>query len=102
MTYAGTLAFGLHDELALLVQAGLTPMQALQAAARNPAVFPGRADEGTVEVGKVADLVLPRANPLEDIHNTTQIRGVALRGDWLDRARLDALLKDAERKAAEE
>ena len=48
-TYPG---FGLHDELALLVQAGLTPMQALQAATRNPALFLKLSDEGTVKSAK--------------------------------------------------
>ena len=51
--------FGLQDELVLLVQAGLTPMQALQAATRNPAQFMGTLDStGTIEKGKIADLAL--------------------------------------------
>src|SRR5580698_9013440 len=63
--------FSLHDELGLFVKAGLTPMQALQTATRNPAQFLGRlADMGTVEKSKVADLVLLDANPLADIGNT--------------------------------
>jgi adenine deaminase len=66
--------FGIHDELALLVEAGLTPLQALQAATLNPARFLGRtADIGTVAEGWLADLVLLDANPLEDITNTTRI-----------------------------
>jgi len=72
---------GLHDELELLVQAGLTPMEALQSATRNPARFLGQfADMGTIEPGKLADLVLLDANPLEDIRNTRKIRLVVLRG----------------------
>ena len=72
---------GLHDELELLVQAGLTPMEALQSATRNPARFLGKfADMGTIEPGKLADLVLLDANPLEDIRNTRKIRLVVLRG----------------------
>jgi imidazolonepropionase-like amidohydrolase len=86
--------FSLHQELALFVQAGLTPMQALQTATRNPAEFMGRlADLGTVEKGKVADLVLLDANPLEDIANTRAIRAVVLAGRYFSRADLDRMLK---------
>ena len=72
----------LHDELALLVEAGLSPMQALQAATRNPTRFL-RLDAGTIEVGKRADLVLLDANPLLDIHNTQKIAAVVLAGKLL-------------------
>jgi len=82
----------LHEEIAYLADAGLTPMQALQAATRNPARFLG-VNAGTVEPGKLANLVLLDANPLEDIRNTTRIRGVVLDGKYYDRARLDTLLK---------
>ena len=83
----------LHEELALLVQAGLTPMQALQAATRSPAEFLGKMEEqGTMEPGKVANLMLVDANPLEDIHNTQKIRAVILRGKLFDRSALDAIL----------
>jgi hypothetical protein len=72
---------GLHDELELLVQAGLTPMEALQSATRNPARYFGKlADMGTIETGKLADLVLLDANPLDDIRNTRKIRLVVLKG----------------------
>jgi imidazolonepropionase-like amidohydrolase len=85
--------FALHDELALLVRSGLTPMQALQAATKNPADFLGETKtHGTVEPGKFADLLLLDANPLDDIHNTQKIRAVILRGKLLDRNELDALL----------
>ena len=71
----------LHEELALLTEAGLTPMEALQAATRNPAEFLGRLNSfGTVERGKIADLVLLDANPLEDIRNTRKIRAVFIGG----------------------
>lgn len=73
--------FSLHDELGLLVRAGLSPMQALQAATLNPARFLGREkDFGTVENGKVADLVLLEANPLDDISNTKRITAVIYGG----------------------
>jgi 8-hydroxy-5-deazaflavin:NADPH oxidoreductase len=89
--------FALHDELELLVEAGLTPLQALQAATLNPALFLEATDSlGTVEAGKLADLVLLDANPLEDIHNTRRIRGVVLNGRYLDRQALDGLLAVAE------
>jgi imidazolonepropionase-like amidohydrolase len=86
--------FSLHDELQLLVESGLTPLEALQAATRNPALFRGdSAEYGTVEEGKVADLVLLDANPLRDIRNTTRIQAMFLRGRLYDRAQLDAMLE---------
>jgi imidazolonepropionase-like amidohydrolase len=83
----------LHDELALLVDAGLTPIQALQAATRNPAHFL-RIEAGTVEPGKAADLVLLDADPLQDIRNTRRIHAVVLGGKFLDRAQLRDLLRE--------
>jgi len=88
----------LHDELALLVASGFTPMQALQAATRNPAEFLGLRDAGTIQPGKRADLVLLTADPLADIHNTEKIDSVIIAGKLLDRARLNALLMSAEAK----
>ena len=88
--------FSLHDELALLVEAGFTPMQALQAATRDPAEFLGEKDAGTIEAGKRADLVLLAANPLADIHNTQKIEAVIVHGRLLNRGALDALLSEAE------
>jgi len=94
--------FSLHDELGLFVRAGLTPMQALQTATRNPAVFLGRlAEMGTVEKGKLADLVLLDANPLEDIGNTRRIRAVVLAGRYFGRADLDRMLRQVAQAAAE-
>lgn len=91
--------FSVHDELALLVEAGFTPMEALQTATRNPAKFLGRLkDLGTVEKGKIADLVLLDASPLKDIHNTQEIRAVVLDGKYLDRATLDKILAGVEAK----
>jgi hypothetical protein len=90
--------FSLHDELVLLVEAGLTPIQALQTATRNPAEFLGLLDSlGTVEQGKIADLVLLDANPLEDIRNTQKIRAVVANGRLYRRADLDRLLAKGER-----
>ncbi len=88
--------FSLHDELALLVKGGLSPLAALQSATINPARFLGRDSElGTVAEGKLADLVLLDANPLEDIANTKRIAAVVVNGRYLSRADLDALLDRA-------
>jgi imidazolonepropionase-like amidohydrolase len=94
--------FSLHDELALMVEAGLTPLQALQTATVNPARFLGRLrDLGTVEKGKLADLVLLDANPLNDIRNAGKISAVIVQGRLLDRASLDTLLREANEAARE-
>jgi imidazolonepropionase-like amidohydrolase len=92
--------FSLHDELALLVKAGLTPMEALQTATRNPARFLSRDKEaGTVEKGKIADLVLLDANPLTDIRNTTKINAVVVDGRLYNQADLAAMLAEMESAA---
>jgi imidazolonepropionase-like amidohydrolase len=90
----------LHDELGLLVEAGLTPLEALQAATRDPARFLGLADTGTIEPGKRADLVLLDADPLADIANTRKIAAVVLHGRLLKRPELDKLLEEAAADAA--
>lgn len=93
--------FSLHEELALFVKAGLTPLQALQTATLNPAKFLHRESEmGTVEKNKVADLVLLDANPLDDIENARKIRAVVLAGRYLSRADLDLLLRQVAAAAA--
>jgi imidazolonepropionase-like amidohydrolase len=92
--------FSLHDELALLVDAGLSPAEALQAATASPALlFPAR-ESGSIAAGRRADLVLLDANPVEDIRNTQRIRAVVLRGKLLDRKALDNLLESAAKLAA--
>lgn len=93
--------FSLHDELGFLVQAGLTPMEALQAATLNPARFLGKEKEmGTIEVGKIADLVLLEANSLVEIRNTTKIAAVVFEGKLFSRTSLDAMLSNAEALAS--
>jgi len=88
------LGFGLHDELKWLVQAGLTPAEALAAATRNAAESAGQIRRlGTIEPGKIADLVLLDANPLADIANTSRIAAVIAAGHLYDRAALDAILE---------
>lgn len=84
------LSGDLHDELERLVELGLTPLEALQAATRNPALYFGTLTlMGTVEKGKAADLVLLDENPLEDIRNTRKIRAVFVRGKYYSREALD-------------
>ena len=73
----------LHNELALLVEAGFSPMEALQTATLNPAKFLGKTETfGTIQVGRAADLVLLDANPLEDISHTRKIHAVVLGGKF--------------------
>ena len=75
----------------------MTPLQALQAATLNPARFFERTDDlGTIEAGKLADLVLLDANPLEDIANTQRIRAVVADGRLYRRGDLDRLLVEIE------
>lgn len=93
--------FTVQEELALLVEAGLSPMQALTAATLRPAQLLGQASLGRVAIGQAADVVLLDGNPLENIRNTTRIRGVVLNGRWLDRPALDALLKEGEALASQ-
>jgi imidazolonepropionase-like amidohydrolase len=93
--------FSLHEDIAFLVEAGFTPMQALQAATLRPAEFLGQSEtQGTIQAGKRADLVLLDANPLDNIHNTEKIRAVIVNGRLLERADLDALLAEAEQFAS--
>jgi hypothetical protein len=89
-TYPG---FSMHDELQLLVEAGLSELAALQAATISPAKFIKNTDDfGTVAEGKVASLILLAKNPLEDISNTQTIQTVLQRGQLFDRQALDGML----------
>jgi imidazolonepropionase-like amidohydrolase len=92
--------FSLHNELALLVKAGFTPMEALQAATINPARFMEKEKElGTIEEGKFADLVLLEANPLDEISNTKKIAAVVLNGRYFPKRALQTMLAAASRSA---
>jgi hypothetical protein len=92
--------FSLHEELEWLVKAGLTPLEALQAATLNPARYLGNEKElGTVERGKLADLVLLDNNPLDDIRNTQRIAGVMANGRYMGRSELQTMLSELEAAA---
>ncbi len=95
--------FSLHDELEWLVRSGFTPLQALQSATFNPALFLVKMDKyGVVEPEHIADLVLLDANPLEDIRNTRKIFGVVTAGKYYSRRDLDTMLQQVEKLAAEQ
>ena len=86
--------FALHEELALLVEAGLSPGAALRTATWNPAEFLHVSQNyGSLEPGKVADLVVLDANPLIDIANTRRIRAVVRRGRLIEAAALRLMLE---------
>jgi imidazolonepropionase-like amidohydrolase len=92
---------GLHDELARYVEAGLNPREALASATITGPAFLGHSDRyGAVAQGKAADILILDANPLDDIGATRSIRGVVLKGRWLDRQALDAMLAEAKAKAS--
>ncbi len=89
--------FSLHQELERFVDAGFTPLEALQTATRNPAIYlDRRKDFGAVEIGHLADLVLLDADPTSDIRNTRRIAAVVANGRYLSRADLDGILAKAE------
>jgi imidazolonepropionase-like amidohydrolase len=84
----------LHDELEQLVMAGLTPRDALEAATLAPArFFDAQKDMGSIEKGKLADMVLLNANPLDNIRNVRQVQAVVSHGRYYSRKDLDAMLE---------
>ena len=86
--------FGLHDELGRFAEAGLRPMEILRAATTLPAAYLERSEDlGGISVGRLADLILLRDDPLEDIGNTRAIRAVVLGGEVLGRGELNAKLR---------
>lgn len=88
--------FSIHEELSIMVDAGLTPIEALRTATINPAIFMGNEGKiGEVKTGQKANLVILDKNPLENISNTEQINAVILRGVLYDRDMLDDLLEQA-------
>ncbi len=88
--------FSLHDELSLMVKGGMPTLDALRSATINPAIFMNKkADFGSVEVGKLASLVVLNKNPLENIENTKTIESVIARGKVYNRKALDLMLEQA-------
>jgi imidazolonepropionase-like amidohydrolase len=85
--------FSVHQELQYLVNAGLTPLQALQTGTINVARFFGHQDQGEVAENHLADFILLKGNPLLDIGATRGIMGVMRAGRWYDRGQLDYLLQ---------
>lgn len=86
--------FSLHDELKYMVDAGLSPYEALHMGTIAPADFFNAEDEfGRIAVGLAADLVLLTENPLENVAAAAMPLGVMVRGEWLDRGRIDAGLE---------
>lgn len=89
----------LHQELQLFVEAGLTPLQALQSATINGPWFFGKLNKyGSLQAGKFADILVLDENPLQDIRATQKISAVVLKGKPLDRKNLDSLLVEIAKK----
>lgn len=85
--------FAIHEELAYLRDAGLSPYEVLETGTRNAALAMGKTDEfGTIEIGKRADLILLEANPLESVSNVQKQAGVMVRGRWLATQQLQFML----------
>jgi imidazolonepropionase-like amidohydrolase len=85
--------FGLHEELTLLVRGGMSPFEALKSATYEPARYFDKLDSmGTIEAGRVADLIVLDANPLADIRNTRRIDAVVANGRLFDAAQRRMLL----------
>jgi imidazolonepropionase-like amidohydrolase/dienelactone hydrolase len=85
--------FSLQREMEAMVRAGLTPYQVLESGTRNPAIYlNAEKTSGTIEVGKIADLILVNGNPLADITNVAKRSGVMLRGRWLPESELAKML----------
>ncbi len=89
--------FSTHNELKYLVDAGLTPYQALRTGTVNVANYLNLADAGTIKPGAIADLVLINGNPLTDITSTKKVEGVMMRGKWLSKIEIEAGLKKLEK-----
>jgi imidazolonepropionase-like amidohydrolase len=85
--------YAVHEELEMLVEAGLSPYEALEAGTRNAALALGKANIfGTIEPGKRADLILLKSNPLNDVSSLQERSGVMLRGRWMAEDELQAML----------
>ena len=89
--------FSVHHELKYLVDAGLTPYEALKTGTLNIGKFLGRDDIGMIKVGAVADLLLLNANPLENIDHSKNIEGVMMGNLWMNKEYINAELKKLEK-----
>jgi len=89
--------FSTHNELKYLVDAGLTPYQALRTGTVNVATYLKLTDAGTIKPGAIADLVLVGGNPLTDITNSKKVEGVMIRGKWLSKSEIEVGLKNLEK-----
>lgn len=91
--------FSVHHELQYLVDAGLTPYEALRTGTVNVAAFYKRTnDMGIIKTGAVSDLILLSGNPLKDIHQTKNIEGVMVGNKWLSKSYIDSELKKLQKK----
>lgn len=90
--------FSVHHELKYMVDAGLTPFQALQMGTMNVGKFYNNPDMGVIKTGALADLILLNGNPLTDINQSKNINGVMLNGRWLSKEIIDETLKSLEKK----
>jgi cytosine/adenosine deaminase-related metal-dependent hydrolase len=94
--------FSVHQELEVMVDAGLTPYEALRTGTVNVAAYLGETDSaGTLEVGKRADFILLAANPLADIGNAADVSGVYSHGIWRSASDLEKMLMDAKALSAD-
>ena len=83
----------LHDEFDSMIEAGLTPFQALKTATANPASYvPGFSDAGVLAVGRAANSILVNANPLDDIRALRDPDAVMINGHWRDREQIERML----------
>lgn len=89
--------FSVHHELRYLVDAGLTPYEALKTGTLNVGRFLKRDDLGVIKVGAVSDLLLLNGNPLEDISHTRNIAGVMVGKTWMDKTKINSELKKLEK-----
>jgi len=89
--------FSTHNELKYLVDAGLTPYQALRTGTVNVATYLKLADAGTIKPGAIADLILINGNPLTDITSTKKVEGVMVQGKWLSKSEIESGLKKLEK-----
>lgn len=91
----------LHEEMIMLNEAGLPALETLKAATLTPALWLGLEDRGLITPGYKADLVLLKADPLSDMQNIKQIRGVMKNGIWMDQDALQKRLETVRRSSSE-